>query len=329
MSNQENQPMPACSGDQPLVSVVVPVYNDESTINDTLTSIFSQDYKNLEVIVINDGSTDGTAAILDQYLDQYKDRIKIIDQSNAGSAVARNQGIKTAQGKYIAFIDADDLWVPWKISTQVGYLEQHQDIGMVYNTWIELHDSADGLPKTPPNATELDAIAEEKSGWLYTRLLMECIVHTSSVLIVKKICDEAGGFDPNLRRGQDYDYWLRASQATQIMKLKSVLSAYRIHSSSITKTAPQKNFEAMLLSKAVQKFGLRDKDGTAIGNPVMNKRLADSWESFCWQTFDAGQYAKSFSSAIEILKYRPLYYKGWLYLIASLAKMIVNAPART
>jgi len=323
LSNQQSHPIPV-KNNQPLVSVVVPVYNDEKTIEETLASILSQDYKNLEIIVINDGSTDGTSAILSHY----NDKVKIIYQANAGSAVARTQGIKSAHGKYIAFIDADDLWVSWKISTQVDFLERHQDIGMVYNKWIELHDDADCLPKSAQDANELFAIDKEKSGWLYTRLLMECIVHTSSVLILKKICDEVGGFDPILRRGQDYDYWLRVSQITQIVKLNNVLSAYWIHSSSITKKAPQTNFEAIVLIKALQQFGLQDQDGTAISSQIMNKRLARCWENFCWQTYKSGQFTKSFSSAVKVLNYRPFYYKGWLYLLGSLTKIIVNVPRR-
>lgn len=311
-------------GHQPLVSVIVPVYNSEKTIIETLTSIFSQDYGNIEIIVINDGSTDRTKEILEQH----KDKLKIIDQTNSGAAVARTRGIKQAQGKYIAFIDADDLWVPWKIRTQVGYIEQHQEIGMVFNKWILLNDASDTLPTAPQDSIALNCIEEENSGWLYTRLLMECVVHTSSVLIAKRICDEVGEFDPSLRLGEDYDYWLRVSQVTQIMKLKSVLSAYRIHADNITKKIPEINFEAILLSKSIQNFGLHNQNGTTISHQVMNQRLAESWGSFCWQTYHAGQYKKSFSSALNILKLRPFLYKGWLYLIASLAKIIVNTPAR-
>lgn len=305
---------------QPLVSVVVPVYNNQETITETLASIFSQDYKNIEVIVVNDGSTDDTAAVLDRY----KDVAKIIHQTNAGSAVARTQGIKNASGKYIAFLDADDLWVPWKISTQVGYLEKNQDIGMVFNSWIELHNSSDQLPKCPPDSRLLEEIDEDKSGWLYTRLLMECIIHTSSVVLLKTLCDQAGGFDDNLRRGQDYDYWLRISQLTKITKLKSVLSAYRIHPTSITQKAPDKNFEAILLNKAIKRFGLRDKDGTEISRRIIRERMANSWKSFCWQVYQAGQYSKCFYSALKIIKYRPFWYLGWKYLLASLAKILLT-----
>lgn len=315
MTNQQNDF--DFTGHWPLVSVVVPVFNDQDTITKTLESIFSQDYKNIEVILINDGSTDNTATILEQY----KNILKIITQTNSGSAVARNQGIKNAVGKYIAFIDADDLWVPWKISTQVRYLENHPDIGMVFNSWIELHDESDELPITPPQLQQLDVIEEENSGWIYTRLLMECIVHTSSVVILKSICDQAGYFDRKLRRGQDYDYWLRVSQLTKINKLKSVLSAYRIHSNSITNKAPDKNYEAILLTNAIQQFGYGDKDGGKISKNIIFGRMARSWEGFCWKAKQAGQHRKCFYSAINVIKYRPFGYLGWGYLLTSLAKI--------
>lgn len=318
MTNQEIQNDFNFTDPQPLVSVVVPVYNNQDTITNTLDSIFSQDYKNIEVILVNDGSTDDTSAILERY----KDIAKIINQTNSGSAVARTQGIKNATGKYIAFIDADDLWVPWKISTQVRYLEQHQDIGMVFNSWIELHSESNELPKTPPPPEFCDAIEEENSGWIYTRLLMECIVHTSSVVILKSICDQVGDFDTTLRRGQDYDYWIRVSQLTKINKLKSVLSAYRIHSSSITNTAPVKNYEAILLTNAIQKFGYSDKDGGKISKNIISGRMANSWKNFCWQAYHAGQHWKSAYSGIQMIKYRPLWHLGWAYLFLSLAKII-------
>lgn len=305
---------------QPLVSAVVPVYNNQETIAETLASIFSQDYKNIEVIVVNDGSTDDTAAVLDRY----KDVAKVIHQNNAGSAVARTKGIKNASGKYVAFLDADDLWVPWKISTQVAYLEKNRDIGMVFNSWIELHNSSDQLPESPPDSRLLEEIDEDNSGWLYTRLLMECIIHTSSVVLLKTLCDEVGGFDDNLRRGQDYDYWLRISQLTKITKLKSVLSAYRIHPTSITQKAPDKNFEAILLNKAIKRFGLYDKDGAEISKCMMRERIANSWKSFCWQVYQAGQYSKCFFSALKIIKYRPFWYMGWGYLLASITKMLLT-----
>lgn len=305
---------------QPLVSVVIPVYNNENTIIETLSSIFCQDYKNIEVIIVDDGSTDKTPYILEQY----KGAAKIIHQSNAGSAVARSQGIINSKGKYIAFIDADDLWVPWKISAQVKFLERHQDTGMVYNAWIEIQGPSEGLPFTVPSQIDqLQEIEEEGSGWLYTKLLMECIIHTSSVLISKEVCDDVGPFDTGLRRGQDYDYWLKVSQRTKIAKLKSVLSAYRIHANSITKKPPDKNYEAILLTNAIEKFGYGDNKGNKISKDVIAKRLANSWESFCWQAKQAAQYRKCFYSAINIIKYRPFGYLGWWYLLTSLAKVMV------
>lgn len=303
----------------PLVSVVIPVFNNEDTINETLDSVVNQDYINLEIIVVNDGSTDNTEELLNSYK-----QIRIINQENSGSAVARSKGIHAASGKYIAFIDADDLWVPWKISTQVECLENNPDAGMAFNSWLEIHNENDMLPRYQPCQEELLEVDNGLSGWLYAKLLMDCVIHTSSVIILKSICEKVGDFNLKLRRGQDYDYWIRVSQVTKIIKLKSVLSAYRIHESSITYTLPKENYEAIILINAFNKYGLTDQAGNKISKKLLWQRLTNSWKDYCWVYYNANVYNKSFYASLKIIKYSPFGYIGWGYLFSSIFRITMK-----
>lgn len=309
----------------PLVSVIIPAYNCSDTVQKTLNSVLEQDYPAIEILVINDGSTDNTRTLLESY----SHKIKIIDQENSGSAVSRSKGIQAASGKYIAFIDADDLWVSWKISTQVSYLENNPDVGMIYNAWVLISNDPDSamLPKAKPDDNLLQKVDENLSGYLYTQLLMECVVHTSAVVMLKQVCLDVGDFDSTLRRGQDYDYWLRVSRLAKIVKLASVLSAYRIHEASITHQVPSINYEAQLLTKAVSLYGLTDQVGKQIPLKVMNKHFAKSWAGFCWSNYHAGNYKRTLLSAIKIIRHCPAWHVGWSYIARASGQMLVKTAS--
>src|SRR4051812_6975653 len=162
----------------PLVSVIVPAFNDERYLGEALKSALAQDYANKEIIVVDDGSTDSTP----QILSTFSREIRVFRQSNGGAPVARNAAIAQARGKYLAFLDADDLWLPQKLSAQITYLEAHPDVGMVYSAWAEWRPDADGsfAPSAPPHpAVDLE-IERSSSGWLYNQLLLECVIHTTT-----------------------------------------------------------------------------------------------------------------------------------------------------
>src|SRR2546427_4231674 len=113
---------------KPVVSVVIPVYNGERYLADAIQSVLDQTYQNLEVIVVDDGSTDGSAAVAKRF----GDAIRYVRQANGGVCQARNTGISVARGTYLAFLDQDDLWLPDKLAVQVAYLESHPEVGAVY-----------------------------------------------------------------------------------------------------------------------------------------------------------------------------------------------------
>jgi glycosyltransferase involved in cell wall biosynthesis len=175
----------------PLVSVVVPAFNAAKTIHETLHSISQQTYRTLEVVVVDDGSTDETAAIA--YTHSFADpRFRVVSKPNAGVASARNEGIRTSRGEFIAFIDADDLWHPTKIEKQLDVLMSGgPDTALVYSPFRLI--GADGNVIASPHKYGVN-------GWvLYRHFYTNLVGNGSALLIRRKVLEEFGGFDPWLR----------------------------------------------------------------------------------------------------------------------------------
>jgi len=184
---------------QPLVSIVIPAYRAATFIRETLDSVFAQTYPNLEVILVNDGSPD--TAQLEAAIRSYGDRLIYIRRENGGPAAARNTAIRAAQGKYIACLDSDDLYLPWHVTSLVQLLEQHS-LDLVYcDSYIEKNRVrvARAFEQQPQNLP----ITFEKL------LTEECSVTTSAVVASRQAVLDAGLFDEKYRRCEDFDLWLR------------------------------------------------------------------------------------------------------------------------
>jgi GT2 family glycosyltransferase len=197
---QQVRPSPSA----PLASVVIPAYNAAPYVGATLGSVFRQTFTNFEVIVVNDGSPDTSA--LELALCPYESKICYLRQENRGPSSARNAGIRAATGKYVAFLDSDDFWLPEHLAKQIGTLEANPTLQMVYANGIYLRDDTpvgilfDNSPQTLP--VDLDCLLHERS-----------TVITSSAVALRESLVKAGLFDEQLRRCEDYDLWLRLAQS--------------------------------------------------------------------------------------------------------------------
>lgn len=260
----------------PLVSVVIPAYNSANYISEALDSAIAQDYPALEIIVVDDGSTDNTREIVSAY----GDRVRLIAQANQGSAAARNKGIQHAQGKYIAFLDADDVWWHNKIHFQIEALiaSGHK---MTYSRFIWWYMDVNGKfthPETEFAKTSNSNIFTDRivTGSPYAELLLDCIVWTSTVIVEKAELENVGMFDEQLRKGQDYDLWLRLSRRIDMLGLEQPTALYRIHPSSITSSIRNINYEYLILSRAVKQWGEKGPDGRSPPAGLVQARLARS-----------------------------------------------------
>ena len=199
--------------DKPLVSVIVPVYNCERYLGFAIQSILEQDYHPFEIIVIDDGSTDDSSEIARSFKE-----VHYIYQSNQGVAVARNVGIAVAQGEFIAFLDADDLWAPNKLSVQVDYLLKNPQIGY---TLVKLRNFLEPGISWPL--------------WLGGRIQADEYPYSPCTLVARRsVFDEIGVFDPRFRISSDTDWFTRAKEAgISMVVLPDVLVQRRIHGSNL------------------------------------------------------------------------------------------------
>ena len=203
--------------EHPLVSVVTASYNMEQYVCTAVDSVLGQDCPNLEIIVVNDGSTDDTRASLAKYDDD--DRVTIIHQQNMGQTVAKNRGLAASRGEYVGFCDADNLWLPGKLAHQVPLLMSQPEVGVVYGN-IALIDG-EGKP-LPPLKTK------RYSGRITAKLLVNNFVTFNTALVPRRLLEKVGGFDEDLRMAIDYDLWLRISLEHEFLYLDQPLVEYRI-----------------------------------------------------------------------------------------------------
>lgn len=271
--------VPTSSPDQssvPLVSVVIPSYNSARYIAEAIDSVLRQDYPALEILVIDDGSTDNTTEVVSTY----GDKVRLLTQTNQGSAAARNHGIRHANGKYIAFLDADDAWWSHKIRYQVDALTQsgHKMAYSRFIRWYEddyghfTHPETEFLAEPNPNVSDDKII----TGSPYAELLLDCIVWTSTVIVEKAELERIGLFDEYFRKGQDYDLWIRLSRKISMLGLEQPTALYRIHPTSITTSVKTINYEYLILSRAIAQWGEIGPDGRAPAPGLVAARLGRS-----------------------------------------------------
>lgn len=279
-----------------IVSVVIPAHNDGRHLRECLDSVFAQDVP-VEVIVVDDGSEDDTAEILATY----GERVKVLRQDNAGAGAARNAGMDAASGEFIAFLDADDVWLPGKLRQQLAVLQQRPRVGFVFTGWRCLYP--DG------NTSDVHAMGS----LIYSDLLMDCRILTSTVVMRRSVVDAIGRFATDLRRGQDYNYWIRASVTTEIVGISSPLAIYRVNGAAQIRKTAGVNWEREVIARALAKFGFG-----GVPRAQIRRRLWNLCFQFGYARFSIGDYRGALKAFAESIAYRPFYAKGYVYSAISL-----------
>lgn len=202
-----------------MFSVVIPLYNKELSIANTIQSVLNQTFQDFEIVVVNDGSTDRSAEIVEQINDP---RIRLIHQKNQGVSAARNTGIKEAKHEWIAFLDGDDLW-------EKEHLEEVIKMIQVFpneKVYVTSYEYSDGRPmfkhERDTNIFKIENYFKEA--------LKESLIWTSIVVVNKSCIDKVGGFNVILSRGEDLDLWARLAREYDIVKSSKVTAVYRIES---------------------------------------------------------------------------------------------------
>ncbi|SEO97931.1 glycosyltransferase family 2 protein [Aquisalimonas asiatica] len=313
------------------VSVVIPVFNGMPHIPEAIDSVLRQRHDDLEVLVIDDGSNDGTRKAVSAYGAPVV--LLSTDAPRSGPAAARNVGLRAATGDLIAFLDADDVWLGNKLAEQVAYMSGHPEVGLVSTNSRYWRPRPDGTYPSPDEAAawaDASAVSGDGglSGWLYYEILLKpSTVWTSTVLMHRWLLDKVGLFNESLRLGQDYDYWLRASRHTPIHRLPGCHALYRQHEDNSTGRPRPVNFELQIFDSAMRRWGRLGPDGRSVPRNAVRERYHRLNFRMGYHHYwrgDPGVAMRSFAAA---LRWRPHAPKTWAYLMASSAKRIKRGGA--
>jgi len=230
-----------------LISCIIPVFNGECFLAEALESIFHQTHRSIEVIVVDDGSTDGTSSVIKKY----ENNIRSYWQENAGPAAARNKGLSNARGDFVAFLDADDLWYPDKLERQLACFCARPELDMcvthVQNFWVP-------------------ELKEEKKQYQDHRFAQPLPGYTTQALLTRRVLfDRVGRFNSSLRACDDTDWFLRALDQGAIAELlPEVLVQRRLHTKNLSRTSLAYDALARVLKNSLERR--RRNQGTAAEN---------------------------------------------------------------
>lgn len=249
------------------VSVVIPVFNREKFVRQTIDTVLAQTYRDFEIIAIDDGSKDGSRSILESF----GDSIRVLEHpggANRGQSASINLGLRHARGEMIAVLDSDDFWLPDKLAIQVGFLDSHPDVGLVYgNGWMVDENGARRYAIYGP---------DHREGSEASRILLNCYFHIpGNALVRAAVFQKVGGFDESLRAAQDHDMAIRISEVTRLAYIETHLWCYRRHGDSISLRSADVRWKNgfLILDKARRRYPY-SKDIVRKRRAVLHFRVA-------------------------------------------------------
>lgn len=261
----------------PVISVCIPTYNRKEYLKETLESVFAQTYKDYEVIVVDDGSADGTG----EMIKQVGRDVRYHWQENAGDASARNKLIELAAGKYITFLDSDDLLIPDAVGRMVAVIEHEAEPIIVYGPYLRIDESGKVIGKSKRKLY---------SGFVTKYLFQEILIHSCGSMFPRDILQKAGGFDTSLPVCSDYDLWLRLSLEYRYIALPEPTFKRRRHSGNLSAGSLQNR----IIELEVLKRFYYEKGGDA----VVPRRIA--MDKLSREEYKVGKYSlleKDYASA--------------------------------
>ena len=286
-----------------LVSVIIPTFNRAERCKRAVESVVNQSYANLEILVIDDGSIDNTKEVVEGI----DERLRYIYQENAGVSAARNMGIKNAKGEYIAFLDSDDIWLPWKLELQINVLSNEKSVGMIWSEMSAVDDNGKILHEKYLNKmyTSYEYFDRDKCfdvmnfiedywpscpawlkntkvyiGYIYPWMFMGNLVHTSTVLIKKSRVDEVGYFNESLiKSGEDYEYHFRTCKKGIVAYVDVSTIQYCIGAPDQLTTYDNWIWMAKNDVKTLEAELNSDKANVTLADALIKKRMGEAYEA--------------------------------------------------
>ncbi|MDB5799400.1 MAG: hypothetical protein JWL63_339 [Rhodocyclales bacterium] len=298
------------------VSVVIPVFNCWPLLGEAIDSVFAQSVPVAEVIVINDGSSDGDY----QHFARKYPGVRVIDKPNEGVSASRNLGIREARGDIIAFLDADDVWLPGKLAAQLRLFQENPDVGVVFGRFEKWFADAAGAyrPWQEFGAVPADADMDpERSGWLYGKLAMGLLVGMNTAAVRRSLLLEAGGFDESRQIGEDYELWLRLSRITRMQCIRDVVALYRMRAGSAMHGLREDNELAQLLATARERWGLDAPNCSGLTESAYRRRMAQVYFVHGYDHFWRGSAAVAHQAFKNALGFQPEHVRARVYAVLS------------
>ena len=262
----------------PLISIIIPAYNSADTIIEALESVAAQTVGDYETIVVDDASTDDTVAVVERWVEREKAaplRLRMVRlESNSGPAAARNRGIEAAQGPWIAFLDADDAWMPWRLELQLCIMAEHRTAAMVCGGTVSFEGATDPAAPVDARCRPL-TLGEFATG---------NPVATSTVLARREALVAVGGFDGQFMGPEDYDLWMRVAGRYPVLLADAPLARYRHRPGSLS--LDDRRFLPQVLRVLDKAFA---EGGALHGCPQLRRRaLANQYWNASWMAFSRG-----------------------------------------
>ena len=274
----------------PTVSVIIHTYNNEKFIGETIESVLNQTYKDYEIIVVDDGSVDGTRDALLPYMHGIRYHYK----ENGGIASAKNAGISLSHAEFVAFLDHDDLWVPDKLMLQMECFIENPQAGLVYTKYTSFK-----------NGKELRTKPEKGySGWIFKELLSKSFIQTSTVVVKRECLDAVGPYDETFFLGDEYDMFLRIARKFQCGFVDKGLTRYRVHDTNASNNDFLFDNENLGVYKKIYN-SFTNLDG--VEKKILRKRIARYSMKVAEGLYSQGKLEESREYQKEALSYLPFY----------------------
>lgn len=301
---------------RPLVSIIMPIYNGEDFINYAIESALNQTYELFELIIVNDGSTDNSSDVINNYL--IDKRIKYFHQNNRGVAAARNTALRQAKGQFIAFLDQDDIWLSDKLNLQVCYLMENPHIHLVYSRQEFIDATGKRIHYNWPTGA---------NGYCFSQIFQRNHITILTVLLRKSTIEEIGYFNEYLSGTDDYEMWLRITLKHPIHFMNETLALYRIHSTNVSKNL----FKMTLLDLATIESVLTKYPETTIilGKKTIRERLHKlNFELGNWYAWNRNDFKSANKFYLQSIKNNRMHFESYkryiIYLIPYSIRRLIN-----
>jgi glycosyltransferase involved in cell wall biosynthesis len=298
-----------------LVSAIMPLYNSERFVAEALDSALAQTWRDLEVVIVDDGSTDSSAAIADRYARAYPDKVRVIHQRNEGVCHARNTAMAASRGDCFALLDADDVWLPHHLQTSVAELQRRPDVALVHADVERIDVNGNSLGRSPRT---WDHAGKDAFRILYLRREHVCC---STAVFRREAIDRIGDFDVQFTGlgCEDRDLWLRMTSVAPFVFINDVHTRYRMHGNNMSA-----NFDKMMQAR----IRLVDKHtDTVRGRPLRRRALAAAHCNLGDELVDAAKRAAAFNAYAHAFGLWPVQQKALRGMLRCLVKRQLSRRA--